>query len=175
MLKFPFLILSGTDMIIKNGNYLVQMWGGVEKIKYRLTFLWAIKRSTNFGDIHMANANGWIVPLFNLNFTIVPNSSLGFWHLLNTLKPFYCTVISLTVESSSTQHTTTTTSWPWRLFWKALPAVRLTMEAVPAVIASTWEWISCFDSSILFLRQAWDALNTRINTNEIALVLVASH
>lgn len=33
------------------------------------------------------------------------------------------------------------------------------MEAVPAVIASTWEWISCLDSSILFLRQAWDALN----------------
>lgn len=40
-----------------------------------------------------------------------------------------------------------------------LPAVRLTMEAVPAVMASTWEWISCLDSSILFLRQAWDALN----------------
>lgn len=38
-----------------------------------------------------------------------------------------------------------------------LPAVRLTMEAVPAVMASTWEWISCLDSSILFLRQAWDA------------------
>lgn len=37
------------------------------------------------------------------------------------------------------------------------PAVRLTTEAVPAVIASTWEWISCFDSSILFLRQALDA------------------
>lgn len=39
-----------------------------------------------------------------------------------------------------------------------LPAVRLTMDAVPAVMASTWEWISCLDSSILFLRQAWDAL-----------------
>lgn len=38
-----------------------------------------------------------------------------------------------------------------------IPAVRLTTEAVPAVIASTWEWISCFDSSILFLRQALDA------------------
>lgn len=38
-----------------------------------------------------------------------------------------------------------------------LPAVRLTTEAVPAVMASTWEWISCFDSSILFLRQAFDA------------------
>lgn len=38
-----------------------------------------------------------------------------------------------------------------------VPAVRLTTEAVPAVIASTWEWISCFDSSILFLRQALDA------------------
>lgn len=35
------------------------------------------------------------------------------------------------------------------------------MEAVPAVMASTWEWISCLDSSILFLRQAWDALNKR--------------
>lgn len=40
-----------------------------------------------------------------------------------------------------------------------LPAVRLTMDAVPAVMASTWEWISCLDSSILFLRQACDALN----------------
>lgn len=35
-----------------------------------------------------------------------------------------------------------------------LPEVRLTTEAVPAVIASTWEWISCLDSSILFLHQA---------------------
>lgn len=31
------------------------------------------------------------------------------------------------------------------------------MEAVPAVMASTWECISCLDSSILFLRQACDA------------------
>lgn len=35
------------------------------------------------------------------------------------------------------------------------------MEAVPAVMASTWEWISCLDSSILFLRQAWDAFQQR--------------
>lgn len=35
------------------------------------------------------------------------------------------------------------------------------MDAVPAVMASTWEWISCLDSSILFLRQAWDALKKK--------------
>lgn len=37
------------------------------------------------------------------------------------------------------------------------PAVRLTTEAVPAVMASTWEWISCFDSSILFWIHILDA------------------
>lgn len=31
-----------------------------------------------------------------------------------------------------------------------LPAVRLTTDAVPAVMASTCEWISCLDSSTLF-------------------------
>lgn len=47
-----------------------------------------------------------------------------------------------------------------RVWWGTvfLPAVRLTIDAVPAVMASTWEWISCLDSSILFLRHAWDAL-----------------
>lgn len=37
------------------------------------------------------------------------------------------------------------------------PAVRLTTDAVPAVMASTWEWISCLDSSTLFWTQALDA------------------
>lgn len=45
------------------------------------------------------------------------------------------------------------------------------MDAVPAVMASTWEWISCLDSSILFLRQAWEALNqAEINHDDPKLV-----
>lgn len=44
-----------------------------------------------------------------------------------------------------------------------LPAVRFTTEAVPAVMASTWEWISCFDSSILFLRHALEAYEEEEN------------
>lgn len=42
-----------------------------------------------------------------------------------------------------------------------LPAVRLTTEAVPAVIASTWEWISCLDSSTLFWTHTRDACKSR--------------
>lgn len=43
------------------------------------------------------------------------------------------------------------------------------MDAVPAVMASTWEWISCLDSSILFLRQAWEALNEAEKTMTIQI------
>lgn len=39
----------------------------------------------------------------------------------------------------------------------SLPAVRLTTDAVPAVMASTCEWISCLDSSTLFWTQTLDA------------------
>ncbi len=38
-----------------------------------------------------------------------------------------------------------------------IPAVRLTTEAVPAVMASTWEWISCLDSSTLFWTHTLEA------------------
>jgi len=38
-----------------------------------------------------------------------------------------------------------------------IPAVRLTTDAVPAVMASTWEWISCLDSSTLFWTHILDA------------------
>lgn len=41
------------------------------------------------------------------------------------------------------------------------PAVRLTTDAVPAVMASTWEWISCLDSSTLFWTQTLDAFQER--------------
>ena len=41
------------------------------------------------------------------------------------------------------------------------PAVRLTTDAVPAVMASTWEWISCLDSSTLFWTHTLDACKTR--------------
>lgn len=44
---------------------------------------------------------------------------------------------------------------------RVLPAVRLTTEAVPAVMASTWEWISCLDSSTLFWTHTLDACKTR--------------
>lgn len=48
-----------------------------------------------------------------------------------------------------------------------LPAVRLTTEAVPAVIASTWEWISCLDSSTLFWTHTLDACKARQRQNTI--------
>lgn len=56
-----------------------------------------------------------------------------------------------------TKHKTTAQHEPLRL----LPAVRLTTEAVPAVMASTWEWISCLDSSTLFWTHTLDACKTR--------------
>lgn len=51
------------------------------------------------------------------------------------------------------------------------PAVRLTTEAVPAVMASTWEWISCFDSSILFCIHTFEAWREETKCKSVITVI----
>lgn len=51
----------------------------------------------------------------------------------------------------------------------ALPDVRFTTEAVPAVMASTCEWISCFDSSILFFLQALEACKQKGSMSALSI------